>query len=280
MKTSTFVRRGLLFVSLVGLALSGVSSSLAGSDWEPRIGLQTWTVREMTFEQAVDFAVSHGIRDIELSRQVNPKDPQEINAKKKALLEAKGLRPYTFGVNETSLDKEENRKLFEFARFMGFKLIIVEPQDFKIWDNLEELAKEYDIRVAVHNHGIKSLYGNPAVVRAVLKHRDRRLGVCLDVGWVTAAGFDAAKVFAEYDGRVFDIHLKDKRVEKMKEGDDVALDTRIGEGQANLKGLLGKLRDAQWSGVMAIETDSPEFARNPGPFVDAARDYMMKLAAK
>lgn len=243
-------------------------------DWEPRVGIHSWTLRGLNFDQALDFAVQHGIKDISLSLHLDPKVPREEIARKKAAIEAKGLRLYTFGVNDTSLDKEENRKIFELARFLGVGMVVVEPQDFKIWDNLEELAKEYDLRVAVHNHGIKSLYGNPAVVRNLLKHRDRRLGVCLDVGWLTAAGFDAAKVFAEYGGRVFDIHLKDKRVEKVKEGDDVAMDTMIGEGQANLKGLLRKLREEKWPGVLGIETDSPDFARNPGPFVDGAKGFI------
>ncbi|HAM70309.1 MAG TPA: hypothetical protein DCM86_01535 [Verrucomicrobiales bacterium] len=258
---------------LLALILTG-AGLLRGAEWEPRVAIQTWTLRNLTFEQAVDFAVEHGFHELQLSLQLNPKAPREENARKKELLQSKGLHVYTFGVNETSLDKEENRKLFEFARFMGIQLLIVEPKDFKIWDNLEELAKEYDIRVAVHNHGIKSLYGNPLVVRSVLKHRDRRLGVCLDVGWVTAAGFDAAKVFEEYEGRVFDIHLKDKRIEKVKEGEDVALDTPIGEGQANLKGLLKVLRATAWPGVLAIETDSPELALRPGPFVDGAKAYV------
>ncbi len=247
---------------------------LAGADWAPQLAIQTWTLRNLNFDQVVSFAVEHGFRDLQLSLHLNPKASREENARKKAILDANGLRVYTFGVNETSLDKEENRKLFEFAKLMGIQLIIVEPPDFKIWDNLEELAKEYDIRVAVHNHGIRSLYGNPAVVRNILKHRDRRLGVCLDVGWVTAAGFDAAKVFAEYDGRVFDIHLKDKRIEKMKEGEDVALDTPIGEGHANLKGLLRLLKETKWPGRLAIETDSPELAKNPGPFVDGAKAFV------
>ena len=46
----------------------------------------------------------------------------------------------------------------------------------------------------------------------VLAKRDPRIGVCLDAGWITQAGFDAAKVFQDYRGRVFDIHFKDKKV--------------------------------------------------------------------
>ena len=225
-----------------------VISALA-ADWSPQVAIQSWSLRSLPFEKALDFAVQHQVHELHLN-------------------------VYSFGVAETSLDKEENRKLFACARLLGIRQIVVEPQEFKIWDNLEELVKEYDIRLAVHNHGIRSLYGNPAVVRAVLKHRDPRIGVCLDVGWVTAAGFDAARVFSEYEGRVFDIHLKDKRIEKVKSGEDVAVDTLIGEGTANLKGLLDRLAATKWSGVLALETDSPIFAQDPAAFVDGGLAFV------
>jgi sugar phosphate isomerase/epimerase len=174
----------------------------------------------------------------------------------------------------TSLDKEENRKLFEFAKSMGMKLIVVEPGDFKIWDNLEELAKEYDIKVATHNHGIKSTYGNPATVRNILQHRDAHLGVCLDIGWVTSANFDAAKVFKDYDGRVFDLHLKDKRIEKVKEGDDVAFDTHIGEGRpisrASSRCSRKPATPASWPS-RPTATTSP---KAPDEFIEKAKQFV------
>ncbi len=55
-----------------------------------------------------------------------------------------------------------------------------------------------DIRIAIHNHGIRSLYGNPLVVRTLLKHRDPRMGVCMDAGWITSTGMDPTKVFKDY----------------------------------------------------------------------------------
>jgi sugar phosphate isomerase/epimerase len=190
-------------------------------------------------------------------------------------LEANGLHAYTFGVAGTSLDKESNRKLFEFAKFMGFKLVVVEPSDFKIWDNLEELAKEYDIKVAVHNHGIRSMYGNPAVVKNILQHRDARLGVCMDAGWITDAGFDASKIYKEYEGRVFDIHLKDKKVEHTQ-GGSVSMDTHIGEGHTDYKALLKALRDSNYTGKLAIETDSKDFAAMPDEFVSKAKTFIQE----
>lgn len=236
------------------------------------LGIHSWTLRQLKFEQAVAFAKEHGFRKLGLSLQFNPLASREELLRQKALLAGNGLEGYTFGVAATSLDKEENRRLFETAKLMGMRHIVVEPQDFKIFDQLEELVREYDIRIAVHNHGIRSLYGNPAVLKNLLLHRDRRMGVCLDVGWVTAAGFDVAKVFREYEGRVFDIHLKDKKVEPGI-GEPVAADTHIGQGNANLKGLFAELKRANWQGTLALETDSPVFAQNPAEFVDQAKAF-------
>ena len=248
----------------------------SASGLEDQLAIQTWTLRNMNFDQVVDFAKKHGIKELQLiPNHIDYKTlSHEQLAERKAKLEANGLHAYTFGVAGTSMDKGENRKLFEFAKFMGFKVVVVEPGDFRIWDNLEELAKEFDIKVAVHNHGIKSLYGNPLVVRQVIMHRDAHIGVCMDIGWITSTGMDAEKVFKEYEGRVFDLHLKDKRIEKTQ-GDDVSFDTHIGEGRANLKGLFNTLKTTHYAGMLAIETDSPEFAKEPSEFIDKAKQFVI-----
>jgi sugar phosphate isomerase/epimerase len=217
----------------------------------------------MTFDQVVAFATKHGIKNIQfIKSHLDPTAPAEESLRKKAVLEANGLTAYTFGVNGTSMDKEANRKLFEFAKLMGIKVIIVEPKILAEWDNLEALVKEYDIKLAIHNHGKGSVYGDPATVQKILAARDRRIGVCLDIGWITAAGFDAAKVFREYGDRVFDMHLKDKKV-SMVEGKPVAVDTEIGKGGANYAGLLAEVKKSGWQGVLALETDSKSFAEDP-----------------
>lgn len=257
------------------LALSTGPLVGRAAELSQQLALQTWTLRNFKFDQVVEFAVKHGIRNIQFTPDHigYNKDTPEQSADKKAKLDAAGLKAYTLGVVGTSLNKEENRKLFEFAKRFGFELVIVEPNDFRIWDSLEELAKEFNIKVAVHNHGIKSLYGNPAIVRQIVQHRDPRIGVCMDIGWVTSAGFDAAQVYKEYKGRVFDLHLKDKRIQKT-EGDDVSFDTHIGEGKANLKGLFQELKSSGYSGKLAIETDSQDFARAPEEFVVRAQKFV------
>jgi L-ribulose-5-phosphate 3-epimerase len=241
----------LLVMSLIMVA----PQKSPASKYQLKFGIQTWTLRNLDFDQAVDFAVKHNIKYLQMiGKHMDPNAPPAETLRKKAILDKNGLVCYTFGVNGTFLDKEKNRKLFEFAKLMGINLIIVEPKDMKEWDNLEELVKEHNIRLAIHNHGIQTTYGNPETVKRILAQRDRRIGVCIDVGWVTSSGFDAAKVFKDYQGRVFDIHLKDKKTEKT-DGRDVIRDVAIGTGETNLKGLFHELMVENWGGVLALETD-------------------------
>jgi len=257
------------------LSLSVASTAAAADNYQLNVGVQTWTLRNMDFDQVVAFAKKHGVTHLQMiSKHINPKGDWDEIKRKKKVLEDNGLVCYTFGVNGTSLDKEDNRKLFEFAKYMGCKIVVVEPRDFKIFENLEELVKEYDIKVAIHNHGLTSMYGNPDVVRNVIKHLDKRIGVCLDTGWITAAGYDAAKEFKKYDGRVYDIHLKDKTLKKAEGYRDVHLDVEVGTGDANFKGLFKELKKANWPGVLAIETDNGMLAANPDKPVGAALKFV------
>src|ERR1044072_3260360 len=115
----------------------------------------------MTFDQVVDFAVKHDIKYLDfIPAHIDPTAPTEETLKKKAILDQKGLVAYSFGVNQTSMDKEANRKLFEFAKLMGMKVITAEPKKRAERDNLEELVKEYDLKLAIHNHSTGTAYGD------------------------------------------------------------------------------------------------------------------------
>ncbi len=272
-----------LLALLAGMLLSFSSpmAQAAPASTGPMLGLQTWTCRNMNFDQTVAFAVKHGIKQLEFYKaHFDPTAPREETLRKKAVLDQNGLTAYSFGVNATSLDQEANRKLFEFARLMGIKVIVIEPKNLAEWDNIEALVKEYDIKVAIHNHGTGTAYGDPATVKKILAARDRRIGVCLDIGWITAAGFDAAAVFRDYGDRVFDMHLKDKVIEVSADGKKTPVDTEIGKGQANYAALFAEIKRTGWNGVMAIETDSKAFAEDPNRLVSEAKAFFAKSVGK
>ena len=261
-RSPRFILATVVFV-LVGLGLQA----------RPELGLQSWTCREMTFEETVKFAADHGIKKVQFFRKhIDPNGTVAENEAKKAFLKAHGVEAYSIGVSRTSMDPEENRKLFEVAKLFGMKVIVIEPRDQAQWDVLEPLVQEYDIKLAVHNHGTGTVYGNPSTVKHILAERDERIGVCMDIGWVTAAGFDAAEIYRNYGGRVFDMHLKDKMLDP-RDPEVKPIDTHIGLGNANYDELFGLLEHDDWMGVMAIETDSKEFAADPEEFVARAKVF-------
>jgi sugar phosphate isomerase/epimerase len=263
-----------LLAACVALPFARAQSATHSKDAGPKLGLQTWTCRNMDFDQVVAFAVKHGITHVQfIKAHLDPTGPKEESLRKKAILDSKGLVAYSFGVNQTSMDKEANRKLFEFAKLMGMKVIIVEPKNMAEWDNLEQLVKEYDIKLAIHNHGRGTVYGDPATVKKVLAERDRRIGVCLDIGHVVGAGFDAAEVFRGYGERVYDMHFKDKTVEKDASGKATPVDTEIGKGDTKYPALFAEIKRSKWSGVLAIETDSKAFAEDPNQLVAGAKAF-------
>lgn len=258
------------FIFALALAAILAAPTARAADAGLVLGLQSYTCRNMSFEEVVAFAERHHLKYLQMyTKHFEPRGPKEETLRKKAILDQHGLVCYTFGVAATSMDKEDNRKLFEFSKLMGIRVIVVEPKNLAEWDNLEQLVKEYDIKLAIHNHGTGTVYGNPETVKKILAARDPRIGVCLDLGWATAAGFDVAKVFREYQGRVFDLHLKDKRNEGTADK-PVILDVEIGTGQMNFKGVLAEIKQAKWSGVMAIETDNVQFAQDPNRLVAGA----------
>jgi sugar phosphate isomerase/epimerase len=264
--------RSFLALAVVALAVTARAAEPTG----PELGLQSWTCRNMSFEQTLDFAVKHHLKYIEFisPAHLNQDAPKEESLKKKAMLEQRGLVAYSYGVMKPGADKAANRRIFDFARLMGMKVIAVEPPNQPaIWDDVEALVKEYDIKVAIHNHGTGTVYGDPATVKKVLATRDHRVGVCLDIGWVTAAGFDAAQVFHDYGDRVYDMHFKDKVIETAADGKKTPVDTEIGKGNANYKALFAEIKKTKWHGVMAIETDSKAFAEDPNRLVEEAAKF-------
>src|SRR5882672_7084836 len=91
------------------IVLLFASSKDVRADGGPKLGLQTWTCRNMSFEQVVDFATAHHITNLEfIALHLDPAAPKEETLRKKALLDARGLVAYSFGVNKTSLDEAAN----------------------------------------------------------------------------------------------------------------------------------------------------------------------------
>ena len=70
--------------------------------------------------------------------------------------------------------------------------------------------KEYDIRIAIHNHGPEDkLLPSPLDVLKAVKNMDPRMGCCIDIGHAVRAGTDVVEAIHEIGPRLFNMHIKD-----------------------------------------------------------------------
>lgn len=131
----------------------------------------------------------------------------------KAKLKALGLTPAGYGVVRLKNDEAECRKIFDFCKDMNIGIVVSEPAE-DAFDLIEKLVKEYDIKMAIHNHPKRPLdrayrYWDPEYVLSLVKDRDPRMGSCADIGHWVRSGVKPTEAIRLLKGRIFDSHIKD-----------------------------------------------------------------------
>jgi sugar phosphate isomerase/epimerase len=146
-------------------------------------------------------------------------------------------------------DESEIRQRFEYNKALGSPLIVIGPTAETI-HIVEKFVKEYDIRVAIHNHGPSDKnFPTPQSALAVIKGMDPRVGLCMDIGHTTRSGIDAAAAAKEAGPRLLDMHTKD--VKKTIDGKWVGVD--CGEGDINTAALFRQLAQMGYAGYCNLE---------------------------
>ena len=163
-------------------------------------------------------------------------------------------------------DEATVRAQFEFARKLGVKILVGVPYEVKkgakdAWgpnriesdamlDIIEKLVKEYDMYYAIHNHGpdIPNLYPTAESVMARIANRDKRIGVCLDVGHERRAGLDPVAFIRNHADRIFDVHIKNIKIDPVK---NIAMEGPRGE--LDIPAIFQALADVGYTGVCHIE---------------------------
>lgn len=226
------------------------------------IGCQAYTFTRFTFFEAIEKTAASGAKVIELpvGQKLSLEEPavsfdhnvpDAVLEKVKAKLAKHHLRAVNYGVVSIAKDEAEARKVFEFARKMDLYAVITESVD--TLDIIEKLAKEYDIRVGIHNHPRRAndasyKVWDPTYVLSIVKNRDARIGACADTGHWVRSGLDPVECLRILKGRVVSGHLKDLN-EKSPEAHDVP----FGTGVANIPGVLDELKRQGFAGNLSIE---------------------------
>ena len=236
------------------------------------VAMQCWTYRRYSFFEAVEKTKALGIKYLQaysgqpLSAEDKAAvfshlmtDPQ-IDLVRKKLAEA-GMEVVGYGVVDIGRTEPEMRKAFEYARKIGIQVIATEPEDAD-FPVLDTLVKEYDIRIAVHNHPEPAKYAKPQTVVDRIKGLDDRIGACADPGHWMRGGIRPLDALSLLKGRTIDVHLKDRSdFGTDKKVDDVA----IGEGKAGLRDMLAELTRQDYAGYLTIEYENEKEALTPEP---------------
>lgn len=223
-----------------------------------RLGVQAWTFNRFTLYEAVDKTASLGLDWIEaypgqpLSREkptVNFDDNMsaEIRLQVKDKLNDAGVRLVSYGVVSLPNDEANCRRVFEFAKDMGIEILTAEPPAEAL-DLIETLCKEYNIKVAIHNHPKPSAYWNPDKILELCKDRSGLIGACADTGHWVRSGLEPVEALKKLDGRIISLHFKD-----ISGTDKDKHDVIWGTGKAKVKEILAELHRQDFKGLFAIE---------------------------
>lgn len=224
------------------------------------LAVQSYSFHRFTLAEALDKTKELGVKYIEVypghklgagfgDKIFGFELDNDTRKKIKELASSKDVKIIATGVfvtNETS----DWEKMFAFAKDMNMEYITCEPA-LKDWDLVENLSKQYGIKISVHNHPQPSDYWNPDLLLAAIGDRGNNIGSCSDVGHWKREGLDPIECLKKINKRVMSLHFKD--IAKKKEGEAEQHDVIWGTGILDMKGMLTELKKFNFKGYLSIE---------------------------
>ena len=194
----------------------------------------------------------------------------EHQNKIKEIAKSKDIKIVSTGVWTPKRDEWE--KVFQFAKDMDMEFISAEPAR-EDWDVVERLAKEHQIKVAVHNHPNEASYWKPEILLDLIGERSDLLGSTADVGHYKRMDIDPIPALKKLEGRLIALHFKDIAPEGPQE---VLEDVVWGQGVLNVKGMLEELKRQKFKGYFTIEYEANW--ENNLPEIKESIDYFNQVA--
>jgi sugar phosphate isomerase/epimerase len=279
MKTNRFTRREFVKTGLLGcttLAGMGLPTGLLAAA-DPyhglKVGITTYTLRKFSLDQAIAMTREAGVKYISLKEvHLALKSTKEQRQEARKKVEAAGLVLMGGGVIYIKNNEEEIRNIFDYARDAGMPTIVCSP-DLDALDSVEKMAKKYDLRIAIHNHGPgDKKYPSPHDVWRLVKDRDARMGLCMDVGHTVRIGEDPVAAIKECASRMYEFHMKD-----VNSATASGKPVEVGKGVIDIPGVLKALLAVKFGYHVALEYEAE--ADNPMPGVLGSYAYMRKVLA-
>jgi len=274
-----FVQSGALIAA--ACATSGATSSLAETTAAPaktspvKLGIASYTFRSFARAQMIGFLKQVNVAGLNAKdvKDHLPTDPAE-EAKALADYAAAGIQIHAAGAIYFTKDEDEDiRAKFEYCKRAGIGVIVAGDPAPEALPRIEKFVKEYDIRIAIHNHGPEDkLWPSPLDVLKSIKGMDPRIGCCLDLGHAARAGADVVDAIHRAGPRLFNMHMKDLTDFKSKESQ-----VAVGEGIMPIRGIFQALIAIGYKGFVDLEYEI--HGDDPMPGVMESFAYMRGVLA-
>jgi sugar phosphate isomerase/epimerase len=269
-----FVRSG----ALVAATLVAPSDVLALAQERPSadelqpisLGLASYTFRNFSRAQLIGFMRQLNVFSLN-AKDVKDHLPMDAQEESAALADyaAAGIRLHAAGAIYFSKNEDADiRTKFEYCKRAGIGVIVAGDPTTQNLPRIEKFVKEFDIRIAIHNHGPEDkLWPSPLDVLKAVKGMDPRIGCCMDVGHAARAGTDVVQAIHEAGPRLFNIHMKDLTNFESKESQ-----VAVGDGIMPVRRMFEALIATKYSGFVDLEYEiHPD---DPMPGVISSFAYM------
>lgn len=237
-----------------------------------QLGLASYTTRKFTLEQTIEMAVRLEFKNVCLKSFHLPMDstPTECEAAARKCKEA-GLNLYGGGVISMKTEADVNQA-FDYAKAAGMSVIVGVPYP-DVLPLVDSKVKEYNIKVAIHNHGPgDKMYPTPESAIEKVKKFDKRIGLCIDIGHTVRIGADPIEDVVRFADRLHDLHIKDVS-DATKEGKTL----EIGRGVIDIPAFLRALIGSGYSGIASFEYEKD--ADDPLPGLAESVGYIRGVLA-
>jgi sugar phosphate isomerase/epimerase len=148
------------------------------------------------------------------------------------------LYAFNYSVREDFTDAEIERG-FEMCTALGAK-VITASSNVTLGKRIDGFAKKHKIRVGMHNHSRirENEFATPNDFERAMRGTEY-IGINLDIGHFTAAGFDAVEYLDKHHDKIVTLHIKDR---KKDQGDNV----EFGDGDTPIVETLHLLRSKKF----------------------------------
>jgi len=240
-----------------------------------RVGLASYTFRNFTRAELIGFMKQLNVSALN-AKDVKDHLPVDSQQEAAALADyaAAGIRLHAAGAIYFPKDEDADiRGKFEYCKRAGIGVIVAGDPTPETLPRIEKFVKEYDIRIAIHNHGPEDkLWHSPLDVLKVVRNMDPRIGCCIDVGHTVRAGTDVVQAIHQTGPRLFNVHMKDLTNFETKESQ-----VAVGEGIMPVRKMFEALAAIKYSGFVDLEYEI--YPDDPMPGVIASLAYMRGVLA-